>query len=133
MTKIMPFPENNNETVLLDRPFGQLFCSVSKSKMSLPQPLLEGLTDKLGFGADHDLNTAFPGVNDGGSAGGFELPVIHQLAVFDFQPQTGDAVGGGKDVFPAADALQNGIRHDGIPVMIRRGHGFRFLLPTRGL
>ena len=25
MTEIMPFPENNYETVLLDRPFGVLF------------------------------------------------------------------------------------------------------------
>jgi len=25
MTEIMPFPENNYETVLLDRPFGRLF------------------------------------------------------------------------------------------------------------
>ena len=28
MTEIMPFPENNYETVLLDRPFGGLFCCV---------------------------------------------------------------------------------------------------------
>ena len=27
MTKIMPFPENNNETVLLDRPFEGAFLS----------------------------------------------------------------------------------------------------------
>ena len=26
MTEIMPFPENNCETVLLDRPFGRRFC-----------------------------------------------------------------------------------------------------------
>jgi len=25
MTEIMPFPENNYETVLLERPFGRLF------------------------------------------------------------------------------------------------------------
>ena len=27
MTEITPFPENNYETVLLDRPFGRPFCT----------------------------------------------------------------------------------------------------------
>ena len=27
MTEITPFPENNYETVLLDRPFGRSFCA----------------------------------------------------------------------------------------------------------
>ncbi len=28
MTEITPFPENNYETVLLDRPFGRDFCAL---------------------------------------------------------------------------------------------------------
>ena len=28
MTEIMPFPENNYETVLLDRPFGEVFFAI---------------------------------------------------------------------------------------------------------
>ena len=32
MTEIMPFPENNNETVLLDRPSGAVFCKEKISK-----------------------------------------------------------------------------------------------------
>ena len=30
MTEIMPFPENNCDTVLLDRPFGCPFCFGTK-------------------------------------------------------------------------------------------------------
>ena len=31
MTEIMPFPENNYETVLLDRPFGVLFFGADQA------------------------------------------------------------------------------------------------------
>ena len=36
MTEIMPFPENNNETVLLDRPFGVDFLCLSEEWREIP-------------------------------------------------------------------------------------------------
>ena len=44
MTEIMPFPENNYETVLLDRPFGWTFILVEPRGI---EPLSEGNLTRL--------------------------------------------------------------------------------------